>query len=924
MIMCGPPSGQRELYDYVFLKTWKKYGRGQTREEFARSSDSKDLYAGKILADFSVFVRWNRRNLSVKVNPADPQWHMRMRKAFATIINRTTLVEGQLDARRIRLEDARRPAMSTRIDETSEGLTLLSKLAQFELRLVVLEPPGEGRLEPLAEAPSYKFPEPVPIVPGSASSVAKQDDLLAYGESNAKLLHRAIISSMNPIAVKMVRMAEAAPKGLQAMHEQVLKDMYTAPMGANVAHMDGTGALRPSLIECACPDVAAASNELSLAYARKICKILTFANNSTDAQIDAYVKNACNGIADKFQARAIAWCQRTAPRLECPNPAAPVANMGTSLPAKLHTVCNPIGERVVAHIEQHLIASSYLDPYRMGVNVGTSPAEALNGTKMSIFEDRDRLSAFAIENGKRRSAYICSTKDGINDATHIRGTMASASKMSSSTAAGGGAVRSALLSGRPMLRVDPIGARLLGRKEELHPPPKELTLVSWPESEPGVQKLRQIQCSHCKGDTEVLAVAASLPAGLPTNLPIIECRACGHGKKKDGMPHTKGSMADAPDGAEEAVDAEAPAAPAADAPAAATPEAEEQVAEPVEAQPAPPAAVAEEPVAPAAPQQPAPEDRSLMEFTPEAPSPQQQAPAPAPTRPEEPVQSFAAPVPVSSPGANVPLPPLSRRHPTYAAAVAQPLPAYPARGMSLLRVVNSSARDITVNIATKAGQAVVAGSVNANSYLDLPSFPHGIYVVSIYDDAGQVLGKQRAYRFTQRNLHALDYEVNGAVTMRMVHAYLPNKVSGVNGFFARIFGAPGMRVSADTGIYILPSSAHVSADAPKHLFIKASEEDARKLMERTFEDDGLFSGGAKTVYSSFEVPAHQTNVKSPLRIVRDELNSQIAVRRPDGTDEWANVENVFSVKSSVAGSGHGSLVMVVDAPIEHVHAAAKC
>ena len=1144
MIMCGPPSVVRELYDQIFLRAWKEWGLGMSKEEFARSGEAKPLYAGKVLADFWVYVRWNRRNLAVKVDPADPQWHMRMRKAFAAIISRSTNVSGPLDPRRIRLEDARRPPMTTRIDETGKGLTLLSRLAQFELRLVVLEPPGEGRLEPIAEPPSYKFKEPAPPALGCAAPKAAPDpdDQASCCEANARQLHCAILASMNPIAARLVRMGDAAPKGLRAMHEHVLKEMYTAPAGSNVARMDVTGTLHPALVECACPDVAAASNELSLAYARKICKILTFAHDSTDTQIDTYVKNACSSIADKFQTRAVAWGMRGAPHLECPDPTTPAAttttttttttnNLGTALPSKLHTVCNPIGERVVTHIEQHLIASSYTDPYRQTIATVSPSTDAITATTHSgsIFEDRDRLAAFAIENGKRRAAYIAGAKDAIESDAPAPAEAAQTTELIvpsrqqqqqhaeealQSPETAGMAVRSAILGGRPMLRVDPIGTRLLSGDKVPAPlaaeaanPPYALRVFECAHCAGGVgyadelpahvaaagnsvdtlreiecphcakpaadashaqQSLREIECPHCaKPATDAshahkelpgqpLAIGDSLdslrvfecahcavqptarggldvamPAGVPRDLPLVELEDCircasperaaptpkfvGNDIVKPGapvdaqragstsydgdleifrckecypdtalLPHsTKSVSCDASARAAERVESLLCCrACCADTQILAVADeaflAERSVVDKVPfglpvaecihcAHPDVPHAKCSgnDPVSVLV-------EESLLEAPTEGPErssavkndvrqPQARGDLDAPSNNSEEVdeqedtyesseQESVEPQPkqqqqqqqqqqtkqqqrpqsdhVSVPGVNVRLPPPTRFTPVYAAAVASPLPAYPARHTSLLRVVNSSDRDVTVTISgqDRSGASTVTRvTALANCYVDAAAFPSGVHSVQVTDpNTGENLATVRKYRFTQRNLHALDYEGDRKVTMRMVHDYVPQKLGHAYGLFERLFGKPGGRVSADTGIYVLPSANHIGDPlTAKHIFVRASVDEARNLMERSVVDDGVFSGGEQVTYRSFEVPAHQTNVGTALRLVRDELNGRIAVKHPDGTVDWAHVENVFSVKDGIAAGGHGSIVMVVDAPIEHVRAAAE-
>lgn len=932
-ILCGPPRPLGDVYDPIFLKVYRQYGRGYAVREFALSGVAKDRYAGKVLANFDVIIRWSHRHLKVTVDPAEPQWHLRMRTRFAQILTKATNAESPIDPRRVRIEDRRQPQGSTRIDESEKGLEMLLALSVLELRLVVLDPPGEGRLEPLTEAPSYKFPEPVRPLPGTIDSCSKQDAALSFAETSAMQLRSALVSTMVPIAVRTVRMREAAPKGLDATYEKVLNDMYTAPVGANAAPMDSTGTLHVCLAGASCPDQAATSNELALSYARKICKLVSLSQGSSDQQIELFVKKACDPIAAKFHQRALDWGTRMAPRLECPDPVPSADNMGTSLPAKLHTVCAPIGEPLVEHIEQRLISASFEDPYRRSLGFGgASPSEALNGTRNSVFDDRDRLAGYALDSAKKRNAYMASNARAVDDVAMLRATVAAASAIQSAARAPPtGAVRTMVLGGREMLRVDPIEARLMGRKTETQQqvqpwPGQTPTLVSFPESDPGVLKLREIQCSHCQpmpplaadnclhcnAATEVLATVSDvanviIPEGLPTDLPIIECRFCNHGS----VPSSKSSKAEEAEvvsvsASDEVDDAETPVSvnvttTETDAPEP-TPEGPTPVPAPAEPEPTP---------APAAP-------TSLMEFT--------EAPAPAPTAPTAPVVEAPAEPLYSTAGEPVPLPPVSRFNPPAAAAVRKPLPPYPAHGMTVVRGVNASNKDVRF-VIEKKGAEVLSLGVPANTYVDSSAFPNGIYVVRVTDETGRDLVKTNAYRFTQRNLHALDYTAEGKVEARLIHLYATNKIRPVDWFFGRFFrrGAQDgpFRASTDTGIYILPVGGSAARDQLSHIHIKATPEEAQQFMGRTFEDDGMFTGGSKTVYSSFEVPASRTNIGLPLRITRDELNSRIAVTTPDGTSDWAKIDSTFRVTEKMADTGHGSFVMSVHAPIDHVISAAK-
>lgn len=921
LILCGPPCEPTPLFDAVFIKVLKKRGRGYTPEEFAASKESEHEYGGKVLANFDVIIRWNHANYRVTVDPQERLWHARLRSRIASIVTKRQQLSTAIDPRRIRLEDNSKPVGLTRIDESNESLAPLRKLSMFGLRLIVLEPPGEGRLEPLAEAPTYSFPEPEAVVPGTILNANKMNTLETNARNNAKLLSETIMGTMVPIATKLAMLRNSElPDGLHAMHDRVMDELSTPVPGAACATMSSKGSLSAALRSANCPDVAASATGLALLSARKICKLAATSHGLTPAQVEKEARDVCLPIANLYAGEAINWSTRVAARVECPNPAPRTAQMGNALPTALHTVAAPIGKALVEHIEQRLIAETYADPYRQSVNLGTSPIEAFAGSKTSIFDNQAMFTNLSRKSSERRSPYIPKSEASANrvGTKCCFGIKAAGTSLASTISATApskapltlkdyrGPIRTVALSAMPILRVDPIGARRGSPTPATVAPVPPYPQVIPEEDVEKFRALREIKCPHCVGATQLLAVSEDFASKvksasdrLPSDLPIIACQFC-----KMGVPHNKASKADppAPDATvisveeQDGEESRAASSPAVQVAPADTP-----------GEPTPEPAAAPEP-APA----PAPaEERPLMAFEEQsAPAPMMMMPAPQPQQ-----------MPPSQGGEPVPLPEPSRRTPVLQAGVEQPLPAYPPRGTAVLRVVNASSGNISVNIG-----GVVSMNVPARSYADSTPFPSGVHAVVIQSDVLQREVSNK-WRFTQRNLHALDFAENGKVTMRIAHVYAINKIGAIERAFNRHFrgqGAAGQpRLSADTGIYILPSSAHVKDNAAlNHLHIRATAEQAKELFSKTYEDDGVFSG-QKGTFASFEVPANVTNVNAPLRICRDELNREIAARKPDGTDYWAKVEGVIAVDRHVADSGHGSLVLAVDAPIADILAAAR-
>lgn len=927
-ILCGPPCEPSPLFDAVFIKVLKKRGRGYSPEEFAASKESEHEYGGKVLANFDVIIRWNHVNYRVSVDPQERLWHARLRSRLASIVTKRQQLSTPIDPRRIRLEDNSKPVGLTRIDESNESLAPLRKLSMFGLRLIVLEPPGEGRLEPLAEPPTYSFPEPENVVPGTILNANKLNVLETNARNNAKLLSDTIMSTMVPIATKLAMLrGSEAPDGLHAMHERVMDELSTPVPGAACATMSSKGSLAAALRSANCPDVASSATGLALLSARKICKLAATSHGLSPSQVEKEARDVCLPIANLYAGEALNWSTRAAARVECPSPAPRTAQMGSELPTALHTVAAPLGRAIVEHIEQRLIAETRADPYRQSVSLGTSPMEAFVGSKTSIFDNQAMFTNLARKSSERRSPYIPKSESSANrvgtrccfglkaSSAPVSGSIGqvASTKAALSLKDYRGPIRTVTLSAMPILRVDPIAARRGSTTPATVAPLPPYPQVIPEEDVEKFRALREIKCPHCAGATQLIAVSDSFAsqvkaAGdrLPADLPIIECKFC-----KMGVPHNKPSKADPPgqqqeeddDATQVTIDDAASQGDASNAPGPVAP--------------APPTALA--PGEPSAETASPAEERPLIAFE-EQSAPERTPAEPASVVQQQPQQPPPAPQGGSDP---VPLPEVSRRTPLLQAGVEQPLPPYPPRGTALLRVVNASSGGILVNIG-----GAVSMAVPARSYADSPPFPAGVHAVVIQSDVLPRMEVSNKWRFTQRNLHALDFSESGKITMRIAHVYAINKIAAVERAFNRHFrgqGAPGQpRVSADTGIYILPSSTHVSADpsALAHLHIRATAEQAKELFSRTYEDDGVFSG-QKGTFAAFEVPAHLTNVNAPLRICRDELSREIAARRPDGTDYWAKVEGVIAVDRQVADSGHGSLVLAVDAPIADILAAAR-
>ncbi len=944
--LCGPPTQRDPRYGFTAncRRAHRRFGSWMRLDEFARSKRHAAAYAGKALADFDVIVRWNHRNLRATVDPQDPDWFARLRDNLARLISLGT--EQPLDARRIRLEVSSSPLGSSSIQETPQSLDELYRHSVLGLRLIVLAK-EEGRLVPLAKPPVYLYPELPALVPGTLSSELERNNALGETRNAAQAVRRVLEDSVVPIAARLVKMRAQCPDGLVATEAAIQQALYTRPSAAACHLMSpGDGRLRAALEAAWCPNVAHTANEIAYELARRVCKVKATADPLSDADVDASMAGSCEQVCALFERRATAWRARQAARQVCPSPVAAAA----AIPVELHTVGAPIGRAAYERIDAHLIEGSYADPYRAALALGATPQEVAEGSASNrIFagETAKLIASDARASNVKRAVFTCKAiarkhrehRDHHHHHHHQHHDEQSAKGMGATGVASAaalpvaqaataefGMLRTRVLNGRPdadIIRVSPLAN--LVPPPALAPPTAAAgaPVPGYADNTAGADLaalgLRRIDCRHCAGTVLLLGVSdARLASVVPS-----ACRACA-------------ALRTAPATAAAAAGAAPPtlatgAQPLAEA---ASDDADDDVqveivtGEPDEAsppetpRPASKSAVGGEAAAAAAPpaaaQARAPSEGVDMAEMNEAPAAKSAAPRD---------EGGAAPaLPVSMQEAlNRPLP---ESGPLETAAVERPLPPVPPVGTALLRVSNSSARPITVRLTNASGRAtaeVLAMTVAANSYADSQPFPYGKHRVAIVDaETGAPLGAgEPTWRFTQRSLHAIDFTGTGPTRMRVAHLYAAERIAPISWFWDRVFGRPGQpfRGSADTGIYVLPSAGLVQ-DEP-HLLVKASADGVRQHLAATIEDDGLLTGAGRTTYAAFSAAPHASNLGAPLTLVRDELNGKMAVRRANGEDGWAPITSVLQVSSSTAASGHGSVLFVVDAPMEDIVRAAK-
>ncbi len=910
MILSAPDPPRRRFAEFspVFVKCYEKRGRrtGRTPHEFAKSGGA-NLVAGQVFAKIVLCIRFNHRNFAFEVDPQHTSWFFQLRTDIANEIKEKSK-DATIEPRRIRIEDIHYRPGGRPISDSNGELDRLSRLANFGLRIVVLDKP-EGRIGTLTEKPRYEFPRDAPVVPGT---FGMETSLGTSSETIANEVKSNAIAAFLPIAKKLLAMKREAPDGFLAMQSRILGELY-AP---NNQQMSETGTLRACLQSANCPDISATVTDLSRGLAKRCCAAMnTVTEADSMAEIGRKAEIRCACVFENLYDRACAWGRRRAPRHCCP------VLESTGEVIRVAEVCAPLGDKLVAAIETKLISKSYSCPYTDMPPTqqpateadGSFKAQSLSCNYSGECSSDEEIDERAIAAAAKRACYRTrKTASSLDFASsryvshHASGTNLllpateaaekRANAGSSSTSHG---TRVLLLSGRPNRvyhgEAAPAAMNIIGNGiVDANKLPANATVIA---------------CPHCDQVGKVVAVSLDLPA----HLPLIECGDCD--KKMHAVRRVKDGPDEAAKASDEAVsspDIEDPPlrADPTDAPTAAASDAPE---EETPAESSEPAAFAVPEVASAPPQETP---------TPAAPLPPSFATlAPAPVAPNFATLAPAPAAPVVA--LQVPAPPVAKNTAPQLSRAVLPPPPFPARHYAAVRVLNSSRFDITftltpVDIPAAASRVPVSVTVPADGVVDIPSIHAGHYRESV-SDGGRVLIAQGSVRnITQRNLHSFSYQSNNTVIHVIAHAYMPNKL-GLAYLWNKLFH--GGRVSADGGIFIVPSAKAVDAQTQPMEALHIRTADIGKLINNVVKYAVDDFSNEEQKFLRFTAAAPTTSIGKEVTITRDAHNLNMEIRRPDGSTAWAPIEATIINGGDESISQIRSVAFVIGAPVEHVVAA---